>query len=194
MQGPNTTCHRCSDYGLECKYEYLIGQRSPSPTVFASSPSPPPSHQSSPHYNRRNPSVRSGAGTSWSHREDTTNRTASHGFLALSDASYLSPSHSGDLPPSIGRARTSPLMNTHGVLHQGNIYPNMGTNPFPPQGFISPLATTEFATSPYIGSPLVAPQFGQQPGGNNSFGSLTQRHNGQEPMNFVQQTPPTTYA
>ncbi|KIM90699.1 hypothetical protein PILCRDRAFT_811159 [Piloderma croceum F 1598] len=191
-QGPNTTCQRCSDYGLECKYEYAIGQQpdSPSPSVSASSPSPPPSH-SLFQYNRRNPSARSGAGPSLPYRGDASaNRSTTHNFLSPFNTSYLSPSHSGHLPPSTGRVDTSPLTNTHGALHQGNIYPNIGTNPFLSQGFTGPLATT--ATIPYLGSPSFAPQFGQQQVGNNSSGGLTHSYNGQGPMNFAQQTPSTT--
>lgn len=154
--------------------------------MSASSPSPPPSHSSS-QYNRRNPSVRSGPPLPYRGANHSTTRD----FLAPYDTSYLSPSHSGHLPPSTGRVGTSPLTNTYGPLHQDNIYPNMRTNSVFPQGFTGPLATT--ATIPYLGSPSFVPQLGQQPGGNNSSGGLIHSYNGRGPMNFAQQTPSTTF-
>jgi hypothetical protein len=197
VHGPNTTCKRCSEYGLECKYELPLGQRPASPSSTASIPSssPPPSLQSSPQYNRQNPPVRSNPGASWSHRGGIgTNRTTSRDFLAPFDASFVSPSHSGNVQPSVARTATSPSTNAYGVLHQGNIYPNVGTSSFyPPQGFADPFTITDRGASPRVGSPFVAPHFNPLQGGNNSVGGLSYRHSGQGPMDFTQPTPTTTY-
>jgi len=187
MYGPNTPCKRCSDYGLECKYEYALGEQ-------PASPSPTPSLLSSPEYNPRNPAVRPDSGASRPYRAGADSScTTSQGFRAPSDTSFISPSHSGNLQPPFARAGASPLANAYGVLHQGNTYPDLGTNSHPSQGFNGPFATTGRTAGSYIGNPYDTPQFNPIPGQSNSFGALSDSHRGQGPVGLAQQMSPGKY-
>ena len=137
--------------------------------------------------------MQSDSNTPWSHRGGaSTGATMSRNFL--DNMSFVSPSHSGDLQPSITEAGTSPFTNIYGVLHQGNIYPNLETNSlYPSQGFTAPSTTIDRAANHHIGGLFTAPQFDPLRGENNSFDGLTHRHNSQHPMNFAEPTPPTRY-
>ena len=104
------------------------------------------------------------------------------------------PSHSGDLQPSITGAGTSPLTNIYGVLHQGNIYPNLETNSLhPSQGFIAPFTTTNRAANRHNSDSFAAPLFDPLRGENNSYGGPTHRHNNQHFMDFAEPTPSAKY-
>lgn len=197
MNGPNTTCKRCSDFGLECKYETPLGQQStsPSPTISTSSFSPPTSHPSLPQYIRGNSSVRSDPGVSWSRQGGAgIGRTASQDVLAPFDKSFALPLHSGDLQPSAPRAGTSPLTNTYGVIHQGDIYSDVGMNSLhtsqrPTRPFASAGRTASAATGPQYGALSFDPLLGR----SNSFASSAFPQSGWEPMDFAQPTPPVRY-
>jgi hypothetical protein len=115
----------------------------------------------------------------------------SRNFLEPFDRSFVSPSHSGDLQPSITGAGTSPFTNIYGVHHQGNIYPKLETNSlYPSQGFTAPFTT---AANRHIGDSFTTPQFDPLHGDNNSFDGSTYRHNSQHPINFAEPTPPAKY-
>lgn len=175
MNGPNTECKRCREYGWDCQYAGQECSRSTSPSAQAQSLSPSPSLRQNTHmHTHMHTQIRSSPyGRPISHSAPNTSRRSP---LQLDEPSMFLES---------GLSNGTPLRNQSLPTHFHNLNTQTHASHSRSQSDMSPgffdfsdsQATARIAQPiPYNPLPQIAPPtFTESPTGiNNSFGDLPQ--------------------